>query len=754
MDEQKDPCIIQQAEEDALYTKLQTQTLEEVQRLAGKVWTDYNVHDPGVTTGDITNHALVELDYKLGFPLTDYCVEKGGAFVPGRFGLFLPEEVYTTQPVPVEDYRRLFLAHIPELDNVRVECDLQTGGYTIKALLSPFGTKDGKAVCEQIKALYHRHRNLCEYLSGEVEILKPDELEFHAEFGIEPGEDASVVLARLYATILRYLSGVVQISAPEMAAASGLSPEEWLEGVTDSVRPVVPALQQTEHELYKQLREVEGVRSFTTCYLMKDGEPQTDFSQGFGLQIPTEAKELHVRIRQGYFEVEPDFFTFRTRLEALYQASRHRQPIQPEQQKTCHWSLPNAVYRDIFAHDSIMGDFPACYRLSEKEGQGQTAFESYLKLYDQVIQNGLLEVKELPRILSLEAEDAGNLTDLRIRALKKQYLDFLDKMYGVESHPVWLSEQNCYGETEEGTLWRRMNFMRHIACLTGNRSRARDILLHEEESDPPVIKEWFCRLLGLESSDEYTVSNVLPKHNLRIVDRKAKKSLTERIDSLLIDERMLEEDKMEKIDYEELAADEAEKLREYGMMRSELDYFNVNRISGDLFRGGTDLENYRTVQLGKEEYMLMYHNRERVGWTNLGCAGSRERLNTLANILRRFLRELNRACETVYIVEPVLADTDRPFRLMLVLPAWTGRFHVPRFRENSKELLCSLLPAHLSIEIYWLNEHSMKKFESCYHQWIRSLTDYRMGDYKKLLLSAMDELLNPTTKKDEPDDTD
>ena len=46
MDEQKDPCIIQQAEEDALYTKLQTQTLEEVQRLAGKVWTDYNCMIP------------------------------------------------------------------------------------------------------------------------------------------------------------------------------------------------------------------------------------------------------------------------------------------------------------------------------------------------------------------------------------------------------------------------------------------------------------------------------------------------------------------------------------------------------------------------------------------------------------------------------------------------------------------------------------------------------------------------------------
>lgn len=753
MDEQKEPYILQQAEEDALYTKLQTQTLDEVQRMAGKVWTDYNVHDPGITVGDITNHALTELDYKLGFPLTDYCVEKGNTFVPERFGLFPPEEVYTTQPVTVEDYRRLFLATIPELDNVRIECDLQTGGYTINPMLSPFGVKDSKAVCEQVKTLYHRHRNLCEYLSGEVKEPVLNELEFHAEFEIEPGEDASDVLARLYVAILRYLSGAVRISTPDTAAVSVLSPEEWLEGITDIVRPVAPELQQTEHELYQQLREVKGVRSFTACYLMRNGEPQTNFSEGFRLQIPTEAKELHVRIHQGRFEVEPDMSTFHTRLEALYLTNRHREPMQDEKRKEYNWSIPETVYRNIFTHDSVTDDFPACYRLSEKGGQEQSTFEVYLKWYDQVIQNGLLELKELPRILSLEAEDASNLTDRRIRALKKQYLDFLDKLYGVESHPAWLSEQNCYGETEEGTLRRRMNFLRHIACLIGNRSRARNILPRKEESDTPVVKEWFCRLLGIESSDEHTVSNVLPKHNLRIVDRKEENSLSERIDSLLIDERMLEEDKIEKIDYEELAADEAEKRKEYVMMRSELTYFNVNRISGDLFRGGTDLENYRTVQLDKEEYILMYRNREQTGWTNLGSAESRKRLNTLANILRRFLRELNRACETVYIVEPVLADTRRPFRLMLVLPAWTARFHTPRFWENCKDLLCSLLPAHLSVEIYWLNEHSMKKFESCYHQWIHSLTDCRMGDYKKLLLSAIDELLNPATKKDKPDDT-
>lgn len=46
-------------------------------------------------------------------------------------------------------------------------------------------------------------------------------------------------------------------------------------------------------------------------------------------------------------------------------------------------------------------------------------------------------------------------------------------------------------------------------------------------------------------------------------------------------------------------------------------------------------------------------------------------------ILRRYLLELNRASETLYIIEPVLSDIKRPFTLQLVLPGWTARFHAP-----------------------------------------------------------------------------
>ncbi len=602
----------------------------------------------------------------------------------------------------VEDYRRLFLAHIPDIDDVHITCDAATGGYTIRILPSPFSKEKTEKMCEAVKALYHRYRNLCEFLSGEVEVLKPEKLEFHAEFEITPGADATDVLARVYAAILDYLSGAVRISMPEGTAVSIVSPGDWLEGMTGVVRPVLSEGKRTEHELYKRLRVVKGIRSFTTCYLMKDGTPQTDLSQGFGLHIPerktscTCASTASTTSRRRTSPPSSNGWRYCTK------AAGAGFPYRGERWKEYHWQIPEAAYRDIFAHDSVVGDFPSCYRLSETGGSGNSAFESYLSLYDRVIQEGLEEVWTLPRLLSLNAEDAGNPDNRNACEARKQYLDFLDRLYGVESNPAWLAGEDRYGETEEGTLRRRMNFLGHAAYLTRNRSRARDILPGEAGGGTPVPKEWFCHLLGLESSDDHAVGNVLPMYNLRIVERKRQRSLAERVDSLLMDERMLEEDMVEPIHYEELASDEAKKLDEYNEMRKELEYFNENRIGGDLFRGGTDLARYRTVQFGAGEYLLLYRNRERDGYTNLGRADNLERLNRMANILRRFLHELNRACETVYVLEPVLADTSRAFRLMLVFPDWTGRFHQPAFRAHCEELLRSLLPAHLAIDTYWL----------------------------------------------------
>ena len=114
----EEPAIIQEDVDNSLYNRLQQHTLDEVQRLSGKVWTDFNVHDPGVTLMDIANYALTETDYKLRFDLQDYLTTKDGNFDSERFGLFSAEAVYTTAPVTAEDYRKLFYSHISSIDSV------------------------------------------------------------------------------------------------------------------------------------------------------------------------------------------------------------------------------------------------------------------------------------------------------------------------------------------------------------------------------------------------------------------------------------------------------------------------------------------------------------------------------------------------------------------------------------------------------------------------------------------------------------
>lgn len=751
MDGNKEPYIEQQAPEDALYTKLGRQTLDEVQRLSGTVWTDYNAHDPGVTLAETANYALTELDYKLGFPPADYLAEQGVTPDLARFGLFPPVDVYTTSPVTEDDWRRTLLAEVPGLAGVSVHCDPESGGYTVRAVPAPF-TDDSGGAAELTAAAFSRRRNLCEWLE-KVEMARPDLMDFEAEFDIDAGEDASTVLARVYHKILHGLSDRAVFHTPGTESGGGLSPEEFLEGSENGLSVTVTGREDTEYRLYEELRGVEGVRSFRTCFLKKDGVVQTRFPENAGLRIPSGQSGLsgiHIYLGRTEQTVDPARFTERLKSLCLTPGNAAGRG---GGDATGGWSVPDASWRDISGHYPLAGDFPACYRL-RPDVETPSSFEAYTRLYDRIITDGLAEAAELPRLLSLADEDFTY--DRRTLRLKSRYLDFLDSLYGVESHPAWLSEDNGYGETAAGTLRRRMRFLRAAARLTRDRARARDISV--PDGNAPAVKEYFCLLLGLDPDDGHTVSNVLPSHNLRLSERGTEDAgiggIAGRIDSLLIDERMLRPENVHAVEFQMLAKDEEGRRREYAFMRAALPFFNDNLITGDLFRGGTRLDNYKIVETGGNTYMLMYRHREHGGWTNLGHDTDPERLARLANILRRFLRELNRRSETLYVVEPVLADRSRAFEVLLVLPSWTYRFHSPRFREKCRELLRGLLPAHLSGRLCWLGEKEMRQFELCYHHLMRTFADTRLAGYRGDLLGAIDELAAQADEIQDLDDTD
>ena len=88
--------------------QLYTLGLQHVQRLASRVWTDYNIHDPGITTLELLCYALTDLGYRATLPMEDLLADEHGASGPPS-SLFSAAQILPCRPVTELDYRKLLI---------------------------------------------------------------------------------------------------------------------------------------------------------------------------------------------------------------------------------------------------------------------------------------------------------------------------------------------------------------------------------------------------------------------------------------------------------------------------------------------------------------------------------------------------------------------------------------------------------------------------------------------------------------------
>lgn len=92
------------------FVGLRKQAIEHIQTLCGHLWTDHNLHDPGITSIEALIVALVDLSYRTTLPLRDLMAKEDGEIdLPTVSGFFPPEEMLPSGPVTVFDLRRLLL---------------------------------------------------------------------------------------------------------------------------------------------------------------------------------------------------------------------------------------------------------------------------------------------------------------------------------------------------------------------------------------------------------------------------------------------------------------------------------------------------------------------------------------------------------------------------------------------------------------------------------------------------------------------
>jgi hypothetical protein len=153
------------------YAELRADALSFIQDRAGDVWTDYNEHDPGITTLELLCYSLTELSYRAALPVADILAGPDGSIDTRRQSLHTPRRILPSEPTTINDYRRLLVDRVPGLGNVwflPVDTEQAVNGLYDILLYAPDAdacTCEGEPpdpLLAQAQGVYARHRALCE----------------------------------------------------------------------------------------------------------------------------------------------------------------------------------------------------------------------------------------------------------------------------------------------------------------------------------------------------------------------------------------------------------------------------------------------------------------------------------------------------------------------------------------------------------------------------------------------------------------
>ncbi|WPU91358.1 hypothetical protein SNE25_18735 [Mucilaginibacter sabulilitoris] len=168
---EKDPGLI--ADQD--YAFLREAGLGYIEKLSGKIWTDYNEHDPGITILEALCYAITELGYRTGMPMEDLLTGADGKIASSQT-LFTAKNILTQSPLTVNDYRKLLI----DIVGVHNAWFLYDDFYTVNNKDIPAGEIALYADCKKDELSYDVTPHPV-YLSGLYKVIL--DLDFDQQFG-------------------------------------------------------------------------------------------------------------------------------------------------------------------------------------------------------------------------------------------------------------------------------------------------------------------------------------------------------------------------------------------------------------------------------------------------------------------------------------------------------------------------------------------------------------------------------------------
>lgn len=420
-----------------------------LQQLCGKTWTDYNLHDPGVTVLEQLCYGLTDLAYRSDFAPQDYLAEPNGRIDYAAQALFKPEEILPVEPVTEKDYRKIIYDAVPQIDDLWLERVAAENGkphglYALRVMLDETFAQTATAelraqVQQHIRETFNAHRNLGEDLE-EVAIIETRPYFLTGEIELEGFCNPAEVYARIFFACERCIASGFYVYRYEDVFAHNPSLEQLFlgpltrHGYIDSERIFSSQRTVTLVDLIGLIQQIEGVRqvhelglanadgqaveslSFDATAavcprLQFPGSSEQDFLQlvfgrNAGAEIGPDDTEAHLMQKEKQANLLSEARDELTQLQFGFRAFRHSRQTFAQ-----FLPLPEGQYRDLAEYHSIQHHFPAIYAINRhgvpdsapaKRKAEANQLKAYLYLPEQLMANYLQGLQEMRRLYSLD----------------------------------------------------------------------------------------------------------------------------------------------------------------------------------------------------------------------------------------------------------------------------------------------------------------------------------------------------------------
>ncbi|MGA9995878.1 MAG: hypothetical protein WBP93_10705 [Pyrinomonadaceae bacterium] len=421
------------------YASLKQEGVVLVQELAGKIWTDYNEHDPGVTTLEQLCYALTELSYRAEFPLGDLLIDKeSGRINPRQQALFIPRRIFPCNPLTANDYRKLIVDRVPQVANAWLTPhSFTTSSKAVNGLydIALYAPGADPCVCDdehkpelirnRVRRVYTRHRNLCEDVHS-IFLLKPARTIVNARVSINDALSPEAILASIFFNLANFLAPELRRQSLKSMLDTGRTPDEIFNGpllrngfITENqLQP-----KQSEISVQEIIRTIAGSKGVTSVSGVTvkvgaggkpySGEEEIPVSWKNILQLQTGADSqsggFTIHLFKNGIEYKPNPALVARELNRLW--ADYRRTYKLSEQYDEFFAIPTGQYKNVEQYYSIQNQYPNVYGINSfglptdapvvRQAQANQ-LKGYLLVFDQLMADFFAQLAHVKDLYSIE----------------------------------------------------------------------------------------------------------------------------------------------------------------------------------------------------------------------------------------------------------------------------------------------------------------------------------------------------------------